>query len=267
MITNPWATDPGRAYANWQKEEAAGADRRPIAEQSIVQHRAMFARFHRYLAGHRQTVATFGADHVDGFFQEISMDCAPGTTTHIRYLKLIDRFSRHLVAIGEHKDNPAAEMLIRWTWPEDEPIPFYLALDDDKRLQAACRPLPDQTFKQLRNTAVVAMFLATGITAAECRRLQLDDLTVEGVRPNVFIEKSGPRIARKVPLDAFALKVLRAYHETRANLPCPTNCLFLTMHGERLFACVHNQDFGIAFKARIATLAVIGLPAYPMIHP
>ena len=75
MNTNPWTTDPEQAYADWQKEEAAGADRRPFAEQSIVQHRTMFARFHRYLAGHRQTVATFGVDHVDGFFQEISADC------------------------------------------------------------------------------------------------------------------------------------------------------------------------------------------------
>lgn len=227
MNTNPWATDPEQAYADWQKEEAAGADRRPFAEQSIVQHRAMFARFHRYLVGHRQTVATFGVDHVDGFFQEISADCAPGTTTHIRYLKLIDRFSRHLVAIGERKDNPAAEMLIRWTWPEDEPIPVYLTLDNDKRLEAACCLVPDPTFKQLRNTAVVALFLATGVTAAECRRLQLDDLTVDGIRPDVFVEKSGPRIARKIPLDAFSLDVLRAYHKARANLPCPTNWLFV----------------------------------------
>jgi hypothetical protein len=158
MNDNPWSTDPEQAYANWWKEEAAVADRRPFAEQSIVQHRAMFARIHRYLAGHRQTVATFGVDHVDGFFQEISADCAPGTTIHIRYLKLIDRFSRHLVAIGERKDNPAAEMLIRWTWPEDEPVPVYLALDNDKRLQAACRPIPDQdlqaTSKHSRGGAI-----------------------------------------------------------------------------------------------------------------
>src|ERR1700748_3037264 len=200
MNINPWATDPEQAYADWQKEEAAGADRRPFAEQSIVQHRAMFSRFHRYLVGHRQTVATLGVDHVDGFFQEISADCAPGTTTHIRYLKLIDRFSRHLVAIGGRKDNPTAEMLIRWTWPEDEPIPVYLALDDDKRLQAACRPLPDQTFKQLRNTAGVALFFGH---RDHCRRVPAAPVGRSHRR------KSSPRIARKVPLDAFALKVLR----------------------------------------------------------
>ena len=43
-----WHLDPARAYADWQAREAAGADRRPFAQQSIVQHRAMFDRFNRY---------------------------------------------------------------------------------------------------------------------------------------------------------------------------------------------------------------------------
>ena len=117
MNSTLWTNDPERAYTEWRHEEAAGADRRAFSEQSIVQHLAMFARFHRYLVSHRRTVATYGADQVDAFFEEIATDCAPGTTTHIRYLKLIDRFTRHLVAIDERKDNPAAEMLTRWTLP------------------------------------------------------------------------------------------------------------------------------------------------------
>jgi site-specific recombinase XerD len=227
MTSEIWTTDPEQAYAEWQNEEAAGADRRPFAEQSIIQHRAMFARFHRHLVARHQTVATFGADHVDAFFDEISNDCAPGTTTHIRYLKLIDRFTRHLVAVGLRKDNPATGMLSQWPWPEDEPTPIYLSSSDDKRLQEACRPVADATFKQLRNRAVVALFAASGVTAAESRRLRLEELTVDGPRPDVFIDKSGPRLARKVPLDAFSLDTLREYHRARSNLSCATDWLFV----------------------------------------
>jgi len=246
MNSTLWTTDPERAYTEWQHEEAAGADRRPFSEQSIVQHRAMFARFHRYLVSHRQTVATYGADHVDAFFEAIATDCTPGTTTHIRYLKLIDRFTRHLVAIDERKDNPAAEMLTRWTWPDDEPAPIYLSLTDDKRLQEACCPTVDATFKQIRNKAVVALFLGSGITAAECRRLHLADLIVDGLRPDVFVEKSGPRIARTVPLDAFSLDVLRDFHEARRGLNCANDWLFVAtsagkpMKDDTLGQCVRS---------------------------
>jgi site-specific recombinase XerD len=222
-----WSSDPEKAFADWQTEEATGSDRRPFAERSIIQHRAMFARFHRYLAAHRQTVATFGEDHVAGFFDHISADCAPGTTTHIRYLKLIDRFTRHLVAIDARKDNPAADLIRQTTWPEDEPTPVYLSLANDKRLQQLCRTPEDLTFKRLRNVAVVALFLGAGISAAECRNLKVEDLNANGMRPDIFVEKRGPRIGRRVPLDAFSIDVLRDYLQARAAMRNAEGWLFV----------------------------------------
>ncbi|BAO92780.1 hypothetical protein [Caballeronia cordobensis] len=62
-------SDPEAAYNEWQREEATGADRRAFAERSIVQHRVMFARFHRYLVSHRTTLTAFGANDIDGFFR------------------------------------------------------------------------------------------------------------------------------------------------------------------------------------------------------
>jgi len=53
------------ADAQWQREEATGADRRAFADQSIVQHRSMFSRFNDYLIAHHATVASYGADHLD----------------------------------------------------------------------------------------------------------------------------------------------------------------------------------------------------------
>jgi len=73
------------------------------------------------------------------------------------------------------------------------------------------------------------------------------------VRPDVFVEKSGPRIARKVPLDAFSLKVMRAYHEARTNLPCPTNWLFLaTSAGKPM----KDDTLGQCVRAALNTLNI-----------
>lgn len=231
MPDDLWLVAPEDAYAQWQREEATGAGRRAFADQSIVQHRSMFSRFNQYLAGHRATVASYGADHLDGFFTDLAQDCAPGTTTRLRYLKLIDRFTRHLVNLELRADNPASQMLVNESWPEDEPTPLYLSSDDDARLQAVCVAPKGAAFKELRNTAIVALFLASGVTAAELRKMRVDKLDMDDERPTVFVEKHGPRIARRVPIDALAFDVLRRYQEVRRSIPCATQWLFIATAG------------------------------------
>jgi site-specific recombinase XerD len=250
-----WAIDPEAAYAQWQRTEAAGADRRAFAEQSIVQHCAMFARFNRFLIAQGQAPTTFGSDHINGFFEELARDCAPGTTTRLRYLKLIDRFVRHLVAMELRLANPAAQMLASESWPEDEPTPIYLSLADDRRLQTACVSRREADFKSLRNTAIVATLLSAGITAAECRHLRVSDLDIHGIRPDVLVQKRGPRIARRVPLEAFSLDVLREYHYARAKLPCRSEWLFFAtaagkpMKDDTLGKCVRIALESLDIKA------------------
>jgi len=260
MVQDMWLTDPQQAYAEWQRDEATGADRRPFANRSIVQHRSMFARFHRFLVDHRRTVATFEAEHIDAFFSEIANDCAPGTTTHLRYLKLIDRFSRYLVAMEVRASNPAAAMLARESWPEDEPSPVFLALDDDRRLQQACFAESDAPFKDLRNIAVVALILGTGITAAESRYLRVEDLNADGMRPDVYIEKRGPRIARRVPLDRFATNVLSQYKTVREHMPCATDWLFIaTAAGKPM----KDDTLGQCVRAALKALNIVAVDMSP----
>ncbi|MGV7242050.1 tyrosine-type recombinase/integrase [Caballeronia sp. M23-90] len=206
----------------------------------------MFARFHRHLGRHGKTVATFGSAEIEDFFSALARDARPDTTTQLRYLKLIDRVSRHLVAMEVRKDNPASLMLVGQVWPEDEPTPVFLLDTDDHRLQGTCAAPADAPFKQLRSVAIVAIFLGTGITSAECRRLDLDDLNVDGLRPDVYVAKRGPRIARRVPLDPFCIDVLREYVSARRMLACPTHYLFVAtatgkpMKDDTLGKCVRS---------------------------
>ncbi|KND57252.1 putative integrase/recombinase protein [Candidatus Burkholderia verschuerenii] len=246
MNTEAWIIDPEEAYAQWQRDEALGSDRRAFADQSIIQHKSMFSRFHQYLVAHRQSVLTYGTDHLDGFFEHLAHDCLPGTTTRLRYLKLIDRFTRHLVNLELRADNPAATMVARETWPEDEPVPLYLSAEDDARLQCVCITGHHDSFKELRNRAIVALFLASGVTAAELRQLRVADLDATDVRPTVFVNKHGPRIARRIPIDAFASDVLAAYLDARQRMPGPTGWLFIAtaaanpMKPDTLLKCVRT---------------------------
>jgi integrase len=61
--------------------------------------------------------------------------------------------------------------------------------------------------------------------------LRVDDLDTRGERPTVFVDKHGPRIARRVPIDAFAIDVLRSYHEARSRIQSPTQWLFIATAG------------------------------------
>ncbi|MFP3647198.1 tyrosine-type recombinase/integrase [Paraburkholderia sp. SIMBA_054] len=256
MTGDLWLSDPEAAYNEWQREEATGADRRAFAERSIVQHRAMFARFHRYLKSHQATLTGFGTDDIDGFFAHLEHDCAPGTSTRLRYLKLIDRLTRHLTALKLRTGNPAAAMLTGERWPEDEPTPVFLSPDEDLRLQGVCRAGQFESFKALRNVAIVALLLGTGVTAAELRALSKDELDFSQSRASVFVKKRGPRIARRVPVDAFATEILRAYAKARAALSCPTSLLFVaTAAGKPMKAGTLGQCVQASLRAADAAAA------------
>ena len=211
-----WLTDPIGAYRAWQMRDATGADRRPFSARSVTQHAAMFERFLRHVVAHRESVATFGADHLESFFAAVENRCAPGTTTQLRYAKLIDRLCRHRVEIGLRKSNPAADFARHTAWPEDEPVPLFLEPDADDRLQQYVQPAATDLQRETRNRAIVALLAGTGITAAEIRSATNQDLIIDRVRPHVVVPKRGARDERKVSLPPFAVPALELWSSTHA---------------------------------------------------
>jgi site-specific recombinase XerD len=211
-----WLSAPTEAYQQWQRTEAAGADRRAFSPRSIVQHEAMFERFMRHLAAAQRSLATFGPDHLDSFFADLDRRCKPGTTTRLRYQKLLDRLGRHLVDVGVRKTNPAAAYTLTQTWPEDEPVPVYLLEADDHRLQESVATLDGLDERAVRNRAIVALLLVTGITAQEIRQATTSDLDLSPARPHLLIPKRGPREARRINLEDFARPVLERWRNHTA---------------------------------------------------
>lgn len=246
-----WLSDPVRAYADWQEREAAGADRRPFAERSIVQHRAMFDRFHRHIVGHNATLASFGPDHIDAFW--LDPESASYTpATRMRYLKLIDRLCRHLVNASVRASNPAADLVRDGRWPTDEPPPLFLDEDVDARLQDYVQPCAADDLTQLRRRAIVALFLGTGVTASEGRNATRHDLHPDAQPPYLHVPGKGPKMPRTVHLEAFAAAPLEAWLKARPQMG---------PNGDRLFTLtsagtpITDMSFGIIVRAAFEAIA------------
>ena len=60
----------------------------------------------------------------------------------------------------------------------------------------------------------MALFLGTGVTAAELRQTRYENLVTDGVRPHVEVPKRGPRESRRIPLPPFAIAALTAWKES-----------------------------------------------------
>jgi integrase len=206
-----WLENPAAAYREWQANDAAGADRRPFAARSVVQHTAMFDRFLRYLVARGTTVAAFDTSHLEGFFADVSNRCAPGTTTHVRYAKLVDRLCRYLLESGVRRSNPAVDFVRKEQWPEDEPQPLFLDPAADERLQSHVQPQVSDSDREVRNRAIVALLSGTGITAGEIRAARVGHLVIDSVRPHILVPKRGARAERKVTLQGFAIGALERW--------------------------------------------------------
>lgn len=226
-----WLTEPSQAYADWQRDEASGSDRRPFAQQSIAQHCAMFDRFHRHLVVHGATLASFGADHIDAFW--LADQAATYTpSTRMRYLKLLDRLCRHLIDIGVRESNPAAGLVLLGRWPTEDPDALFLPEDADVRLQAFVRPHRGDSSETLQKRAIVALFLGAGLTASEGRAVRIQDMHPGASPPYVHVPARPPRSSRTVHLEHFAIAPMAAWLAARHDWPAAGDLLFtLTRSG------------------------------------
>ncbi|MFM0047320.1 site-specific integrase [Paraburkholderia sediminicola] len=207
-IPTSWTTEPHAAYLDWQATDAAGADRRRFSQQSIIQHKAMFDRFLRHLSQRPTTLAEFGPEHLESFFADVDNRCAPDTTTRLRYTKLIDRLCRHLVDVGMRQSNPAAIFALTAAWPDEEPEPLFLDPAKDMALQAHVQRSQAAT-PASPATGLLSRFSSAQVSlAAELRATRVNHAFLDGVRPHLYIPKSGRRLERIVALPAFCTPAL-----------------------------------------------------------
>ena len=248
-----WLNNPSLAYRDWQAREAAGADRRPFSPRSMVQHQAMFENFRKHLDAKGRNVASFGSADIDSFWQS-GDGRSYSQQTRMRYVKLLDRLCRHLVFSGVRQDNPASALLGSERWPDHDPVPQFLDEAEDRRLQAYVASPPDD-LARLRSLAIVGTLLATGITAAELRGARIRDLQPGATPPYLIVPARGPREARTVHIDSFAVPLLRTWLARRQTLPVAGDLLFtLTREGQP----VSDMSLGRIVSAALQELGYSG---------
>jgi site-specific recombinase XerD len=174
-------------------------------------------------------------------------------------MKLLDRLCRHLVFAGVRKDNPAASLLKSVRWPDVEPEPLYLDAAMDQRLQAHLQA-PADDLAVLRSRAIVALFLATGITAAEARSARVVDLHPDAEPPYFLVPAHGPRGARTVHLAEFAVPLLREWLAQRQTLPIKGNRLFTLLPDGRP---ITDMSFGRIVAAPLEDIGAINVEMSP----
>jgi site-specific recombinase XerD len=259
--TSIWISAPADAYRLWQEAEAVGADRKPFSARSRVQHAAMFERFQRHLLVSGATVATFGPEHIESFFNDADRRWSPIATTRLRYGKMLDRLCRHLVELGVRTTNPAAALVGFQRWPEDEPRPLYLDQAEDVELQQWVQPSAADDTRTLRNRAIVALFLAAGITAAELRQAQRRHVETNDTRPNILVPKRGPRESRRVTLASFSLAPLTAWKNVLAE-QADDALLFL---GPRSSTAINDVLLGVVVKESLEAIGFVAPDMSPRV--
>lgn len=173
-------------------------------------------------AGMPTAVAAVGRDHVEAFIERLVATRAPATANN-RYRALTALFN-FLVDFGEMTESPMTKMHP----PKVPDVPVPVLSDDDlRRLLAAAE---GKTWDARRDTAVLRLFLDSGMRLSELANLKVSDLDLDA-RVAVVLGKG--RRPRACPFGAKTASALDRYLHLRARdaHAASTDALWLGVRG------------------------------------
>lgn len=174
---------------------------------------------------------------------------APSLPQRARRLGMVRRFARHLQAEDAHHEMPppafGAETRRR-------PVPYILSQEQIEQIVAAASHSGYRTLRRETYATLFALLAATGLRVSEAVRLQLDDITPDGL----VIRHSKFRKSRLVPLHDTVRAGLARYLQRRSQYAPAETHLFVSLRRKPLLL----EDVERAF--RTATRA-IGLEERP----
>ncbi|RJP46205.1 MAG: hypothetical protein C4584_01895 [Armatimonadetes bacterium] len=149
-------------------------------------------------------------------------------------------FFKFLKSINAIKDDPASGL----GHPifENKP-PRILSPQEYRSLRDAARG-------DIRMSAVIELLLQTGIRIGELSKVNLEDITLEGENPTLYIRPEEGSVERSIPLNHSAVEALKKYIEIRPKTQ--NKSLFVTKTGRPLL--VRNIRTAIDRYFRIAQI-------------
>ncbi len=116
-------------------------------------------------------VASIHREHVEAFVAQLCATRAPSTAS-VRY-RALQQFFKHLLDEGEITTNPMARM--KAPLVPETPVPVVTE-EEIRQLLAVCE---GKGFEERRDTAIIRLFLDSGMRLGELAGLKLDDLDFE----------------------------------------------------------------------------------------
>jgi site-specific recombinase XerD len=150
-------------------------------------------------------VAKIGRAQVEGHLAEMGERVS--ATTVAKHYRSLQQLFRWLVEEGEISESPFARM-----HPPAVPVQPVPVLTDEE-LSALLTTCKGNTFENRRDSAIIRLFLDTGVRAAELVGLQVDDLDFD--QDVAYVTGKGRR-GRAVPFGIKTADALRRYLRFRA---------------------------------------------------
>lgn len=155
-------------------------------------------------AGRSTNVDAITADDIRGYLGHV-LDTRASATAHQRYASLVQLF-RWLEREGEIDDNP----MVRVDPPkvEEKPVPV-LSDTELRKLLATCA---GKEFEDLRDAAILRLFIDTGIRLGEMAGLKVDDIDLD--LQVAVVRGKGNRL-RSVPFGDKTTEAIDRYERAR----------------------------------------------------
>ncbi|MCU1483233.1 MAG: integrase family protein [Subtercola sp.] len=147
-------------------------------------------------------------EHVEAYVADLVERLSPATAA--KHYRSLQQLFRWLVEDGEIPRSPM-ERMSPPAVPE-QPVPI-IGEDDLTRLLASCK---GNTFENRRDSAIIRLFLDTGMRAGELVGLGVEDLDFDH---DVAIVMGKGRRSRAAPFGARTAEALRRYLRARARHP------------------------------------------------
>ena len=204
MTTPPRATHPSDTDLRYLRRSFVrhlAAERRSAATRAA--YGAVIDQLEAFLAGQRlpTTVRQLQPDHVDAFFVSLHERQLRPSTILARHHAL-SRFFGWLVAEGELEASPMAQL------PRPAARlgqPTVLTADQIRALLGACA---GAAFEDLRDAALIRLFVDTGLRLTEMAALEMDDIDLDSDAVYLAGSAGAPRA---VPFDRPAARALEGY--------------------------------------------------------
>lgn len=227
-----WRSAPLSCALVWLHQQRH--DGEPYRTATIQKHLSIVRRYLASLDAQASSLESAGVEQIAGFLdtlEHLQRDGTPALTRH-RYLRTLECLHVELVRAGLRSDNPTRLLSQKYPAPRTRPLPEALTPNEEGRLLSALQQVtepslsascsggvgPEAAWRLLRDAAMVAMAIGSGLQPREIVALEGRDMHLDEVPPFVTVAAYGRRPQRVAPVSPSVRPLLDAWLQQRARL-------------------------------------------------